>query len=72
MIPISATLMFGHLLSLKKPDKKDFFAKEGFIIVGLSWIIMSFFGCLPFIISKEMLETKIKDSAGLQILYHTI
>ena len=54
LIPISATLMFGHLLSLKKPDKKDFFAKEGFIIVGLSWIIMSFFGCLPFIISKEI------------------
>ena len=29
-------------------------AKDGFIIVGLSWVIMSLFGCLPFVISKEI------------------
>lgn len=54
LIPISALLMIGELLTLKKPDQKEFFAKEGFIIVGLSWIIMSLFGCLPFVFSKEI------------------
>lgn len=34
--------------------KKGFFAREGFVCVGLSWIVMSFFGALPFYISGEM------------------
>ena len=29
-------------------------AKEGMVLVGLSWIIVSLFGCLPFVISKQI------------------
>ena len=36
---------------IKKPKSLDLFAKEGFVIVSLSWIVLSFFGSLPFVIS---------------------
>ena len=36
---------------IKKPDNTDVFAKEGFVIVSLSWVILSLFGALPFVIS---------------------
>lgn len=44
-------LLFGIPLVLKRPKKLDMYSKEGFVIVALAWIIMSLFGCLPFIIS---------------------
>ncbi len=31
-----------------------FYAKEGLVCVGVSWIIMSLLGCLPFYISREI------------------
>lgn len=31
-----------------------FFAREGFVTVALGWIILSFFGCMPFVISGEI------------------
>src|SRR5690606_25806585 len=47
-------LTIGYLLSNKKPIKKNMFAKEGFIIVSLSWILLSFFGSLPFVINGDI------------------
>ncbi len=34
--------------------KKDFYAREGLVCVGLSWIAMSLLGCLPFFFSGEI------------------
>lgn len=31
-----------------------FFAKEGFVLVSLGWIVLSFFGCMPFWLSGEI------------------
>ncbi len=31
-----------------------FYAKEGLVCVGISWIVMSLFGCLPFWLSREI------------------
>ena len=41
----------GFLLSMIKPDKKAIRAREGMVITGLAWIILSIVGSLPFIIS---------------------
>lgn len=41
----------GYLLSFKKPQNKNLFAKDGLVIVALSWIFLSAFGALPFVIS---------------------
>ncbi len=40
------------LLCRKAPD--GFYAKEGMVCVGLSWVILSLLGCLPFYISREI------------------
>lgn len=44
-------LITGLLLTLRSPKNKTMYAKEGFIIVSLSWILISIFGALPFIFS---------------------
>lgn len=41
----------GLLLNHKKPKSMVFYLKEGCIATALSWIVMSLFGCLPFVIS---------------------
>lgn len=38
----------------KKPANTVFYAKEGFVAVSLSWIVLSFFGALPFYLSGEI------------------
>jgi len=45
---IAALLLLGFLLSAKKPANSNFFTKEGYVAVALSWIILSFFGAMPF------------------------
>ena len=40
------------LLCRKAPD--GFYAKEGMVCVGLSWVLLSLMGCLPFFISREI------------------
>ncbi len=44
-------LAVGIPLSARKPKDRTMFAKEGFIIVSLSWIVMSLLGALPLVIS---------------------
>ena len=41
----------GILTLLSRNAKKDFFAREGIVCVGTSWIIMSALSCLPLVIS---------------------
>ena len=36
---------------IKKPEKTQIRAKEGFVITALAWIIMSIIGAIPFILS---------------------
>ncbi len=54
LIPIISLLTIGFLLSFDKPKNKVIYAKEGFVITGISWLFMSLFGTLPFIISQEI------------------
>lgn len=49
-IPIVILFVVGIILSHKKLNNKKMGAKEGFVIVSLSWLIMSLFGCIPFIV----------------------
>ena len=51
LISIGICLFIGLLTTHKKPKKKTIYAREGYIIVALSWIILSFFGSLPFVFS---------------------
>ncbi len=44
----------GWLMTRKKPDNYVFYLKEGCVSTALSWIFLSFFGCLPFWFSREI------------------
>ncbi len=37
-----------------KPKNTLIYAREGLVIVAMCWLFMSLFGCLPFIISREI------------------
>ena len=41
----------GGLCVIKKAKRQDMYAKEGFVIVALSWIVMSLFGALPLLLT---------------------
>ena len=51
LITVVICLLPGLLRLLFKPKKKTIYAKEGFVIVALSWLLLSIFGALPFRIS---------------------
>lgn len=51
LITIGICLLIGLAITLKKPKKKTIYAREGFVIVAMSWIVLSIFGALPFIFS---------------------
>ena len=50
-ITIAALTVVGLPAIYKKPKKQSIYAKDGYVIVALSWILMSLFGALPFTIS---------------------
>ena len=55
LITIGICLLIGLLIIfLGKPKKKTIYTREGFVIVALSWIVLSIFGALPFIISGSI------------------
>ncbi|MBO4800071.1 MAG: TrkH family potassium uptake protein [Lachnospiraceae bacterium] len=49
-----AAVIVGLLGSKKVPEKTSFYSKEGLIIVGLSWILLTIVGALPFFITREI------------------
>lgn len=47
-------LVLGYLMTHKKPKNNVFYMKEGCVATTLSWVALSFFGCLPFWFSGEI------------------
>lgn len=46
--------LIGVLLNLFKPKEVKMRARDGFVVVSISWIVMSALGCLPFVISGDI------------------
>ena len=46
--------IIGFLLTKKRPKNERFFAKEGFVVTALSWLLLSVTGCMPFYLSGEI------------------
>lgn len=47
-------IVLGGLIRLHKTKKTAFYAKEGFVAVALSWIVMSAIGAIPFVLTKDI------------------
>lgn len=53
-ITIALLLISAFFLAKKVPENTKIFAKEGLLIVAFSWLSLSFYGALPFVISQEI------------------
>ncbi|MCF0239013.1 MAG: TrkH family potassium uptake protein, partial [Streptococcus gallolyticus] len=53
-ITIGILLILGLLGSAFKPKNYHIYTKEGLLIVALCWILWSFFGALPFVLSGQI------------------
>ncbi len=51
VIPMVIMLAMGLIWGRKKPAKGTLFAREGFAVVTLIWVLLSAFGALPFLLS---------------------
>ena len=47
-------ILLGFLMSWKKPANSVFYLKEGCVATALSWIVLSIFGALPFLLTGEI------------------
>lgn len=54
VVTIIISLLIGVPLVRRSPKNRVFYVREGFVSVALSWIALSFFGALPFVISGSI------------------
>lgn len=47
-------MILGAAMAHRKPKSTVFYLKEGCVITALSWIFLSLFGCIPFVLSGEI------------------
>ena len=67
LITMFICLIPGMTVFFLKPKKKVMYAKEGFVIVAASWLILSLFGALPFRISgyiPHMMDAVFETASG--------
>ncbi len=48
------TLLIGLAGTIKKPKNSTFYAKEGFVAVAISWLILACIGAIPFTLSGDI------------------
>ena len=53
-ITIAALTVCSLAALSAKPKNRTLHARDGYVIVALSWILMSLFGALPFVLSGHM------------------
>ena len=54
LILAALSYVIGVLVTLRKPDDKTLYLKEGCVATSLSWIVLSAIGALPFFITGEI------------------
>lgn len=54
LITMILCLAIGIGATWRKPDNTVFYSKEGFLAVSLSWVFLSIFGCIPFVLSGDI------------------
>lgn len=61
-------LACGSLLKRRNPKRSELYAREGFAAVALSWLVMSIFGALPFVLTGEIpnfIDALFETTSGL-------
>lgn len=75
LIVIALVMAIGFITTYSKPKKMSMQPKDGFVIVALSWVLLSFFGALPFVFSSEipsLVDAFFETSSGFTTTGSTI
>lgn len=74
IIPALISLVLGVLLNRLKPKNKYMYAKDGFLIVAISWILISLLSALPYVITKDasFIDALFESVSGLTTTGGTI
>ena len=54
LVTVAAAAGLGFGLTRLKPVRRDLYAKEGFVITALAWILISLIGAAPFTLSGQI------------------
>lgn len=54
LITMAIIVVTAFVMTRFKPKNKTIYARDGFVIVSLGWILVSMFGALPFFLSGEI------------------
>ena len=60
--------LLGLLLGRVRPQNRSLYAREGFVIVGLGWILLSLIGALPFVLGGSIpsyIDALFETASGL-------
>lgn len=74
-ITIEILLSLGVLGLIKQPKNKNIYTRDGFAIVAIGWLLTSFFGALPFVISgaiPSIVDSFFESSSGFTTTGATI
>lgn len=74
-ITIEILLSLGVLGLINQPKNKNIYTRDGFAIVAIGWLLTSFFGALPFVISgaiPSIVDSFFESSSGFTTTGATI
>lgn len=54
LMTMALCALVGFLATRRKVESKKIYGRDGLVIVSLSWIVLSLFGALPFVISGDI------------------
>lgn len=54
LLSMAISFVSGALMSMKRPARDEYFMREGFVVVALSWFLLTIFGALPFLFSGSI------------------
>ena len=54
LLPAALLVLVGLAMGLRTPKRTNLYARDGFAVVALAWVLMSVFGALPFVISGDI------------------
>ena len=56
VIPMAMLIALGLLFASVRTRSRNVFARDGYVMTAAAWIVLSFFGALPFVFSGEIPE----------------
>ena len=54
LVTVLALVAAGLAMGIRKPERTALYARDGFAVVALAWLLMSIFGAAPFVISGDI------------------